>query len=141
MSYFLTRSEDDHFQANIRAYPALYNIAAIYSFKPNGDIPFSNDGNQVSKEDAGKWAEALGSALDDIPDQKANPLPEKIKEIRDKTETFDLGGSDPEACVQFIKAIKTNPHASVLEIFSGTEGKKFVKDFIEFLKRGAYSTW
>jgi|TARA_Y100000310_G_scaffold510_1_gene762 hypothetical protein len=141
MSYFLTRSEGDHFQTNIRAYPALYNIAAIYSFKPSGDIPFSNDGNQVSKEDAQRWAEALESALDDIPDQKAEPLPDKIKEIREKTETFDLGESDPETCVQFIKAIRTNPHASVLEVFSGAEGKKFVKDFIKFLKRGAYSTW
>jgi len=142
MSYFLTRSnKDDYFQANIRAYPALCNIATIYGFKPKGDISFSNDGDPVGEEDARKWAEALESALDDIPDQKAEPLPEKLREIKAKTEAFGLGETDPEACIQFLEAIRTNPHASILETFSGVEGKKFVKDFIKFLKKGSYNTW
>ena len=133
-------TEDDHFQANIRAYPALYNIATIYKFKPKSDIPLSNDGGSVSEEDAKNWAKALEIALDDIPDQKAEPLPEKVEEINSKVEAFNPD-SNPESCTQFIEAIKTNPHASVLETFSGVKGKEFVREFIDFLKRGAYSTW
>jgi hypothetical protein len=143
MAYYLTRnnqSEDHDFKANIRSYHALYNIATIYGFKPKDDLPFSNDGDRVNEEDAISWAEALESSLDDIPDQKADPLPDKVKEINSKMEGF---GSDltPEKCAQFVEAIKTNPHASVLETFSGKEGKEYVRNFIEFLKMGAYNTW
>ena len=147
MSYYLTRDsrseagEDDHFKANIRMYPALYDIGTMYGFKPKDSISFSNDGDYVNEEDAKSWAEALESALDDIPDQKAEPLAKKVEEIEAKAEAFDPDNPSPESCIQFLEAIKSHPHASVLEIFSGEEGKKFVRSFIEFLKRGAYSTW
>jgi len=131
-------TEDDYFNANMRSYPALYNIATIYGFNPKDDLPFSNDGGCVSEEDAKSWAEALESALDDIPDQKAEPCPKKVEEINSKMKSaFD----SPENLPQLREALKTNPHASVLETFSGKKGKEYVRGFIEFLKRGSYSTW
>lgn len=141
MAYYLTRnnqSEDDHFKTNVRSYHALYNIATIYGFKPKDDLPFSNDGDRVNEEDARSWAEALESSLDDIPDQKADPLPEKVEEINSKIKSaFD----SPENFPQLRKSLETNLHASVLETFSGKEGKEYVRNFIEFLKRGVYNTW
>jgi len=131
-------TEDEHFTANIRAYSALFNIALIYGFEPKGNVSFSNEGGWVDDEDALSWAKAMESSLDDIPDQKAEPLPEKVEEINSKMEA---AFKSPENLVLLREAIKINPHASILETFSGKEGKEYVKEFITFLKGGGFSTW
>jgi|TARA_R110002012_G_scaffold77465_1_gene196651 hypothetical protein len=144
MSFYLTRPDqsdsenDDHFTANIRIYSALFKIASVYGFEPKGDIPFSNDGGWVSDEDAFDWAKAIESSLDDIPDQRAEPLPEKVEQINSKMKT----AFESEENLALLKqAIQASPHASVLEVFSGKDGKDYLKEFIGFLKRGGFSTW
>lgn len=131
-------TEDEHFTANITAYSALYDIALIYGFEPKKGIPFSNDGGWVDDEDALNWAKAIESSLDDIPDQRAEPLPEKVKEIKAKMKT---AFESPENLGLLREALKANPHASILETFSGKEGKEYLKQFITFLKGGGFSTW
>ena len=131
-------TEDEHFVANIRAYSALFKIALIYGFEPKGDIPFSNDGGWVDDEDALNWAKAIESSLDDIPDQKAEPLPEKVEEINSK---MKAAFESEENFVLLRQAIQANPHASILEVFSGKDGKDYLKEFITFLKGGGFSTW
>ncbi len=144
MSFYLTRSDEsdsennNDFTANIRTYSALFKIALVYGFEPKGDIPFSNDGGWVSDDDALCWAKAIESSLDDIPDQRAEPLPEKVEEINSKMKA----AFESEANLVLLRqAIQANPHASILEVFSGKDGKDYLKEFIGFLKKGGFSTW
>jgi hypothetical protein len=92
-----------------------------------------NAGRRVSAADARAWADALESALDDIPDHDARalkpqayPMPAAVARL-----LRDMPGDGLPDPGQFVNA---------LEWFSGTR-KQELRDFVAYCRRGGFAVW
>ena len=144
MGYDLS-NENRGFRWNIWGWAEVLNLALAYGWQPQGtEIDqdrfenyedyesyqenyggeyFGNSGQKVLAEDAKAFSDALESSLDDIPDERLEkrdrvPIDDKFFEERAKI---------------------WNQEQSALVIkFSGENNKNYLKDFISFLREGAF---
>tara|TARA_Y100001938_G_scaffold149975_1_gene239001 strand:+ start:3410 stop:3856 length:447 start_codon:yes stop_codon:yes gene_type:complete len=145
MGYDLTNEKSNYFRWNIWGWGEVINLALSYDWQPQGtEIDknrfenyeeyesfkkdyegsyFGNDGQRVCAEDAKAFSDALESSLDDIPDERV--------EERESTPIDD----------KFLKErakIWNQEHSALMTRFSGKSNKKYLKDFITFLREGAF---
>jgi hypothetical protein len=162
--------EQREYDLNLFSWSMMLDIAQQYGWKPMGTVLIqwyfedgtpcypepiewdggymSNDGQAVNVDDAKALANALESALDDIPEFGA--LTPKVltlsssEEIKDYIEVsksplvtgiIKLLGSGDETNIQV-----PNSLVSPLEYFSGKR-KHLVIEFIEFCRRGLFFIW
>jgi hypothetical protein len=85
----------------------------------------TNDGQWVSSEDAENLADALESALPDIPGHDA--LENKTREIMTKEGPM--------------RVIPAGADVNPLESFSGPTQKAYLRKFIEFCRAGGFNIW
>ncbi len=128
----------------------LFELACQYGWEPCGTrldsevwegIYFSNDGQIVIAEDAGRLAGALEKALDDIPDHDA--ARPKLQTFAEKLAAL---GYPPESIAELTPStanmlvVREGESLNTLEYYS-YKGKRRVTDFIAFCREGAFSIW
>jgi len=148
MGYDLNNSNGKYFRWNMWGWAEVFNLACSYGWIPKGTeihpcskdrfdsfedfedykrnhegTYFSNDGQMVSSEDARAFSNALESSLDDIPDEKLDkrksvPIDDKFMKERAK--------------------IWNQEKSTLVVRFSGESNKSYLKEFIEFLRDGAF---
>ena len=145
MGYDLTNEKENYFRWNIWGWAEVINLALAYDQQPQGTkmdssrfenyedyedykenhegAYFGNDGQRVCAEDARAFSDALESSLDDIPDEKL-----------EKRESIPL---DDEFFKERAK-IWNQEKASLVIRFSGESNKNYLRDFIKFLREGAF---
>ena len=145
MGYDLTNENNKYFRWNMWGWAEVINLALAYDWKPQGtqidkgifenykDYEefqenyggeyFGNNGQKVLAEDAKAFSDALESSLDDIPDERVEerdtiPIDDKFLKERAK--------------------IWNQEQSALVTRFSGESNKSYLKDFIEFLRDGAF---
>ena len=133
MSYDLCNSNGDHVAFNLTGWEQVLKLAEMYGWRTAGTLPpedldtewdgdyFLNDGEVVTADDAKAIAEALTKAMDDIPGHDA---------MKHKT------GKSPKG----VDYVKDGAAFSPFEFFSG-KGKKHLREFISFCRRGSFQIW
>lgn len=125
----------------------LLSLAEMYGWEPSGTTephgePLddwvggynSNDGQYVSPEDAKAMGDALGKALDDIPDSGGN----------DKTMTYSQGEVTGVPSVDLLISvlgpgiIGPNYKLSLFEFFAGEDNLEGLREFIQFCKQDGF---
>jgi len=145
MGYDLTNENNKYFRWNMWGWAEVINLALAYDWKPqgtqidkgrfenykdyeefqknHGGRYFGNNGQKVIAEDAKAFSDALESSLDDIPDERVEeretiPIDDKFLKERAK--------------------IWNQEQSALVTRFSGESNKSYLKEFIEFLRDGAF---
>ena len=155
-------AKDKYFRWNIFGWPPVLSLATMYGWEPEGtSIPrlsdemarehnlskeevrrhnemvddwageyYGNDGQIVSAQDAANMANAIEASLDDIPDFEI-PIPGV--------------GEDGMVSVDNVNykkhrdALQAGSRAAYAVNYSGAKNKKYLRDFIKFLRLGEFS--
>ena len=146
MTIDLYRNEDDYFQLEyFGIWQKVMDLARIYGWEPIGtqeppdwdsnddDERWQGDydlyaGEWITAEDAQELANALDSALDDLPD---NPMPDRI--IETEIEEIDRDG---DVSISF-HIIESNKSINLFEAFGGQYKSELIA-FIHFARRGGF---
>lgn len=146
MGYDLNNNKGKYFRWNMWGWAEVFNLALAYGWQPKGtklDMDarydtyedyenhvesldgtyFSNDGQKVLAEDAFAFSQALESSLDDIPDE----------DVKDRT-----NNKIDENFMSERAKIWNQEKATLIAGFSGERNKGYLKEFVEFLKDGAF---
>ncbi len=122
MSYSLQRRRG-YLSLSMQDWPRMLDLAIEYDWKPagtngpNGMYVFNN-GQRVGARDARNFAAALGRALPDIPVQ--DTLTPKMRK----------DGKPKRGC-----------KITLLDWFSGVEGRELVTKSAAFCRKGAFEIW
>ena len=145
MGYDLSNVNGKYFRWNMWGWAEVVNLALAYGWQPkgteisqgrfenyedyenfkesHGGSYFGNDGQMVAEEDAEAFSDALESSLDDIPDE----------DIKDRSNTII-----DDSFMKERAKVWGQEKATLVTGFSGKENKDYLKDFISFLKDGAF---
>jgi len=149
MGYDLS-NKNRGFRWNMWGWAEVINLGLAYGWQPKGtemdiDIScfenyedyenykehhdgsyFGNSGQIVCAEDAKAFSDALESSLDDIPDERV-----------DKRETIPID----DAFMKERAKIWNQEQSALVSRFSGESNKNYLKDFISFLREGAFAIY
>ena len=147
MGYDLSNVNGKYFRWNMWGWAEVVNLALAYGWQPEGtELEYSdqrfdsyqqweevsqslggsyygNDGQMVAEEDARAFGEALETSLDDIPDEDIKDRSSTIIDDAFMTERAKVWGQEK---------------ATLIAGFSGKENKDYLKEFVSFLKNGAF---
>lgn len=174
MGYDLTNDKGNDFRFNIHGWRPLLQIAEMHGWEPMGTTLdndpewdgsyYSNDGQYVTPEDSRALANALRSALDDIPDIRTAPdvithVPEGffnnpgwrehevemyLKHHAEPGQTqpvvMTLSEMQETGKVPTVLVVDTPGYyrEAPLEYWSGENGKRYIREFIEFCANGGF---
>jgi hypothetical protein len=127
-------SDESYFRWNMWGFPPIRFLGELYGWEPMGTIVQiegeeeegcwyeTNDGQIVCKEDAKNWAKALEKAIPDIP----------IVAKEDTTQFLN------DEYMKRRSAIWRKEKDAIMKEFDTEDSVEYIKDFIVFLRKGAF---
>jgi len=160
----LTNKHGDYFRFGLTAWHKMLDLAAMHGWEPAGtlmpehwtdpdyDWPewgggyTTNEYQRVTAEDAAALADALESALDDLPDvETANKMTDRVPATGDGPlfglhkmlrEIAEAAGENPE---EAYTAIMPDADLSPVDFYSGAEHKDKLRAFIAYCRDGEFN--